>query len=256
MSRGTSYALLALLLAACGGSKAQPAQGPPLAESSAPEAAAGEKSSDPSKSEADEVAGASEGEAIPTKCVQKGDACVPPESFVKRLCLEAFPNVALNMFRKGTPWTRAYLTRKTNAWNASGGASDNIQLEFDEEVLILRHRVPDKGGMQVSGASGGYDALRWDGACVTLAKEELTLRLPPQAKSARIEWRWLDDPIQEKLRADGKVDDAYKKRRNECKGASMGTVSLKCVKADARLSEVIVQYVRDGGELATPAKLP
>jgi hypothetical protein len=255
MSRGTSCALLALLVAACGGSKAKPADAP-VAESSAPEAAAGEETSEATKSEADQGTGAPEGDGMPTECVQKGDACVPPESFVKRLCLEAYPNVALNMFRKGTPWTRAYLTRKTNAWNASGGASDNIQLEFDEEVLILRHRVAPKGGMQVSGASGGYDALRWDGACVTLAKEELTLRLPPQAKSARIEWRWLDDSIQEKLRTDEKVDSAYKTRRNECKGASMGTVSLKCVKADAKLTNVIVEYVRRGGELAMPAKLP
>jgi hypothetical protein len=254
MSRA-KYALLTIVLAACGGSNAKPAQDAPLAESSAPEAAAGEKSSESAKPETEDAAPESDG-SIPTKCVHKGDACVPPESFVKRLCQQAYPNVALHMFRKGTPWTRAYLTRKTNAWNASGGASDNMQLEFDEEVLILRHRVPDKGGMQVSGASGGYDALRWDGACVTLAKEELTLRSPPQAKSARIEWRWLDDPIQESLRGDQKVDGAYKLRRNECKGASMGTVSLKCVKADAKLSDVIVEYVRRGGELANPSKLP
>jgi hypothetical protein len=36
----------------------------------------------------------------------------------------------------------------------------------------------------------------------------------------------------------------------------MGTVSLKCVKADQRLSRAIVAYVRRGGVVATPRRLP
>jgi hypothetical protein len=112
------------------------------------------------------------------------------------------------------------------------------------------------GGMQVSGAGGGYDALRWNGACVTLAKEELTLSTPPKAKNARVEWRRLDEGLREKLRENEKVNEAYKARQKECKGATMGTVSDKCVKADDALSAAIVTFARDGGELPTPEKLP
>lgn len=108
--------------------------------------------------------------------------CLPPVGFVKRLCQGNFPSIALSMFKKETPWTRGYMTRKTKAWNASGGAASSDELEFDEEVLVLRHRSDDLGGMQVSGAGGGYDALRWNGSCVTLAKEEADPQEPPQGE--------------------------------------------------------------------------
>lgn len=250
-----SILVATVIAAACGGGKPAPAESAPSSESSSKQSSAA-NADDSKEGELEPAAGEESSGKLPDKCNQKGDVCLPPEGFVKKLCVESFPNIALHMFRKGTPWTRGYLTRKTNAWNASGGASDNVELAFDEEVIILRHRASDMGGMQVSGASGGYDALRWDGSCVTLAKEEITLKLPPAAKTAKVEWRWLDEPIQESLRGDEKVDAAYKARRNECKGATMGTVSLKCVKADTKLSDVIVEYVRGGGELPMPSKLP
>jgi len=254
MSRSILVAVATASLVACGGSTSTPAESPEPTPASATEPtetddAAGEKAS--ADDEPEETTG-----KLPTKCKKKGEVCLPAEATVKKLCEESHPNVALHMFRKGTPFTRGYLTRKTNAWNASGGASDNSELAFDEEVIILRHRAANAGGIQVSGATGGYDALRWDGSCVTLAGEEVTLRLPPRAKAARIEWKWLDEPVQESLRANEKVDAAYKARRKECKGATIGTVSLKCVKADAKLSDVIVEHVRSGGELAMPSKLP
>jgi hypothetical protein len=52
------------------------------------------------------------------------------------------------------------------------------------------------------------------------------------------------------------VNDAYRVRQKECKGATMGTVSDKCVKADDALSDAIVSFARDGGELPMPQKLP
>ena len=194
---------------------------------------------------------------MPTACSKPGDkVCTPPGSFVKKLCQGSYPSIALAMFAKGTPWTRGYLTRKTKAWNASGGASESDYLEFDEEVLILRKRADDLGGMQVSGAGGGYDALRWNGACVTLAKEELTTSLPPKAKYPKVEWRMLDDSMQEAMRNDEKLNDAYRSRQNECKGATMGTVSTKCLKKDQALSDAIIRFVRDGGEIGKPERLP
>ncbi len=148
------------------------------------------------------------------------------------------------------------MTRKTEAWNAAGGASEPVQLEFDEEVIVLLERTPSASGIQVSGAGGGYEALRWDGGCVTLAKEELTLKRPPRPLAAKIEWRFLDQSTRDALSLDEKVKKVYQERRSECKGATSGTVSLKCVKADTKLSQVIVEYVRNGGELGQVQKLP
>jgi hypothetical protein len=120
----------------------------------------------------------------------------------------------------------------------------------------LRHRAADLGGMQVSGAGGGYDALRWNGACVTLAKEEVTLSSPPKPKNARVEWRLIDDGMRDKMRDSDKVTKAFRARQKECQGATMGTVSDKCVKADNALSDTIVEHVRSGGEVGKPDKLP
>lgn len=244
-------------LAACSGAAAEP-EVPDTEEPSAPaepKSASSGDGADSQPAEAEPAAEAEpENEGIPTECAKKqGDICLPSAKFVGRLCNGSYPNVALYMFQQSLPFTRGYLTRKTKAWNASGGASSSEDfLEFDEEVLILKHRGANTGGMQVSGAGGGYDALRWDGSCVTLAKEELTLKKPPRAKAAYIAWKWLDDPVRESLRESDAVDGAYKKRRKECKGVTMGAVTKKCEVADKALSSAIVAHVRGGGEVAKP----
>jgi hypothetical protein len=172
------------------------------------------------------------------------------------MCNAGSPSLALYLFGNSFGYTRGYLTRKTQAWNAAGGASDNSFLEFDEEVLLLVERGGDAGGMQVSGAGGGYEALRWNGLCVTLAKEEVTLDKPPAPKTAKVEWRFLDDNVQAALREDSTINAAVTKRRQECKGAVSGDVSLTCVKADDRLTQVLVDYLRKGGKVPVPSKLP
>jgi hypothetical protein len=203
---------------------------------------------------ADEEVATSE---LPTACHKEGDVCTPDPKWVKRLCGDVYPNIALHMFREGTPWTRGYATRKVKAWNASGGATSGDEwVLFDEEVILLYARNANLGGMQVSGASGGYDALRWDGSCVTFSGEEVTTRRPPQAKHGRVEWRYLEGPIQEALREDENVNEAYKQRRQECKGAFSGSVSKKCVQADEALVSSIIGAVRKGIELPKPTKLP
>ncbi|MCC6217338.1 MAG: hypothetical protein IT376_20945 [Polyangiaceae bacterium] len=239
-------------LGACGARPAARAAGAPAA-ASAPAVAAPASSDAPAAASA-EPAAAPPG--IPTECTANGDVCVPDGKWVTRLCQEVFPGVALVMFAKGSPWTRAYLTRKTKAWNASGGASVEGELEFDEEVLVLRKRAADLGGMQISGAGGGYDALRWDGSCVTLSADEVTLRSPPAARSGPVSWKAIDDGLREALRADPKVDAAYRAHRAECKGVTMGTVSQRCVKADADLQRAIVGAVRSGASLPSPQRMP
>jgi hypothetical protein len=257
MVHSRAIVAITLLAAACGGSK-QPAETP-----AAPgEPSAGAKEGDASgTNDASEASGsdakpAAASGGIPKECAKKGGTCVPPKGFVQKLCAGNFPSVGLYLFANKSPWARGYLKGRTKAWNASGGASDNTWLEFDEEVLVLAERKADMGGMQVSGAGASYDALRWDGSCVTLSSEEVTLSPPPSPKSSKVEWRFLDDNVQEALRTNEAVNKAYLARRQECKGATSGDVSLKCVKADEKLSSEIVSYLRGGGSLPEPTKLP
>jgi hypothetical protein len=248
--RALPLCALPFLLIACGGGSAPPAKAP--ADDDKPEKAQPKAKDEKRKSEAPEA----EASGMPTKCAGSGEACTPPIKFVKRLCADAFPGVALYMFRKGSPWTRGYLTRKTQAVNASGGKSGEGFLEFDEEVLVMLKRVGDYGGMQVSGAMGGWDVLRWDGTCATLASEELTLNVSPSPKAAKVDFRFLDDNIKEALRKDSKLDEVYLARRKECKGASSGEVTKKCEVLDKKFSETMVQVVRSGIELPVPDRLP
>ena len=242
---------LGLSLVACGGAQATPPAEPAPA---APPAEA--KSDEPTPAAAAKPSAAAEPVSVPTGCVKSGRFCMPDQKFSKRMCNSGSPSLALYLFGNGFGFTRGYLTRKTQAWNAAGGASDNSFLEFDEEVLLLVERGGDAGGMQVSGAGGGYEALRWNGLCVTLAKEEVTLDKPPSPKAAKVEWRFLDDNVQAALREESAINAAVTKRRQECKGAVSGDVSLGCVKADDKLTQVLVDYLRKGGKVPVPSKLP
>lgn len=234
----------------CGG--ARPAEAPRGAEQAeaAPDAAA-----PPERAEPADAGAAADAPGVPTECFKAGQICSPDPKFVKRLCNGKFPSVGLYLF-SNPKWTRGYLTRRTQAWNASGGASDSGWVEFDEEVLILYARVADAGGMQVSGAGGSYDALRWDGSCVTLQSEEVTMSKAPSPKHPPIDFRYLDDDTQEALRKDEKLNKAWQERRKECKGATSGDVSLKCVKADEALTKGVISFVRGGGSIPEPKKLP
>ncbi|MDQ2647751.1 MAG: hypothetical protein M3020_28395 [Myxococcota bacterium] len=248
--------ILSSLSSACGGSNqpAESAADETAAESRESGAAGGGETE--AEGEASEAAASGPVE-VPSDCFKKvSGVCVPEPKFVKRLCNGRYPSMALYLFGNSSKWTRAYLTRKTEAWNASGGASAGGYLEFDEEVLLLAERKADTGGMQVSGAGAGYDAIRWDGSCVTLSGEEITQQRPPSAKNVKVEWRFLDDNVQEALRKDEKINKAFLERRSECKGATTGDVSAKCVKADDKLSESIVSFVRGGGSVPVPSKLP
>jgi hypothetical protein len=235
----------ALLVSSCGASQKQSAQ------SSQPEATESEA---PATQAASEQAAPEVVKGVPEACARESDQgfCLPEERFVKTLCDDVHQDVALWMFREGTPWTRAYLTRKTEAWNASGGASIQGELAFDEEVLILRERLSKSGGIQVSGAMGSYDALRWNGSCVSLMAEEITKQRPPKLLHSRVEWRSMSEPMQEALRSNEQIVETYRARRSECKGATMGEVSKKCEQLDDKLVALIVKHVREGGQLVEP----
>ncbi len=236
------FAVLSLLVlagpvgSACGPTAPPPAAIPvpsaaPPASASAPAPAA---SADPPP------------EAFPTKC--EGDPCTPGEEWATRICKLQSADVALALFAKGSPWARGYLTRDTEAWNAAGGGTSRGKLLFDEEVIILRKRA-QSGIVQ---GNGGYDVVRWDGACASLSTEELTLKHPPRQRTAPLTWKYFDTATRDALSADKKVGAAYDKRRKECKGATSGDVSQACVKADTALGEAVVEFVRGGGALPVP----
>jgi hypothetical protein len=244
-----ALALVLLSLSACGGAP-EPAASPEAPAAAAAPAKPKEEAAAPAAEKAGPV-------EVPTTCTTTDGYCLPPPRFVKKLCSAFQPDLALAMFAKGTPWTRAYLKGDVDAVNASGGVSSNDKLVFDEEVLVMIRRKADAGGMQVSGAGDGFDVLRWDGTCATLSGGEITLTAPPKsAKNPKLKWQDLAETTQTKLLEDPKIAKINTERRKECKGVTMGEVSVKCVKAVDALSLAIVSWVRGGGTVPAPATLP
>lgn len=190
---------------------------------------------------------------LPDDCgAESGDSCLPAADWGEALCQGVYPEVALYMLRGGTPWQRLYMTARMQPFNASGGVSvlDGL-LEPGEELIALRRL----GSSSVS-RTEGYEALRWDGSCVTLHDGEFTFDSPPRVRHAHVTWPELGDAIQRVLRDDEDVDTAFRVRRKECKGAYFGPVSDKCVVRDQQFVEAIVNYVRSGPELPAPRRRP
>jgi hypothetical protein len=180
---------------------------------------------------------------------------MPGIRFADRACQSSHPELGLALFSKGSPWARLYLRGDVDGWNAEGGGSSRARLLFDEEVVVLKRRAT--GGSQgvVVGGSGGYQVMRWDGNCYSLDEGEVTRQRPPRPKHSPIPWTLLGDETRKALLAEPKVVTAYAARGKECKGATMGEVSLACEKADAAFSDAIVVAVRAGVALPPPAPL-
>ncbi len=177
--------------------------------------------------------------------------CVPGEMFVKRVCNGLFPDVALTLFNKKSPFTRMYMRGDVEAWNADGGMSTRARLVFDEEMLVLKRRLAAPNSI-VAGAGAGYLVMRWDGTCFTLEDGELTSQKPPAAKHPAIPWRRLTDRTRDALLKSPKILGAFQRRGHECKGQSTGEVSKACETADTALSATVVGEVRSGLSLPTP----
>lgn len=182
--------------------------------------------------------------------------CLPPRRWVDKLCKDVYQDVALYMFQPHTPWRRLYMQYNVTAVNASDGASIPGTVRAREEVLVLRYRAPDAQFAR-EGASGGvYDALRWNGSCVTVEEEEVSSQPPRRPRNSRVEWRWLSDPMQTALRNDEVVDYTYQEKRKECRGATIGRVTKRCEKLDGELVDAIVASVRSGTPLPVPEFRP
>jgi hypothetical protein len=98
--------------------------------------------------------------------------------------------------------------------------------------------------------------LRWDGTCATLSEGELNFMVPPKAKNAKILWSDLPEASREVLLADEKLKSLNAERKRECKGASMGEVSKKCVQLVDKLSDAVAAWVRAGGQIPARDRLP
>ncbi len=245
-----------LFIVGCGGSKPA-AETQDKASSSSSDAAASADKPDQDKPKDD--SSADDGKTIPEACAEgtSGDGCVMPKAFVKRLCAGVYPELALMLFQKGTPWKRAYVAvKEANPFNGFSGPSSEEKLMFEEELLVLLSHKADTGGMQVSGAGSSYDVLRWDGSCATLSGEEVRLQAPGKPKHAIIPWRILEDATQNALLQNEGLAKVASERKKECKGATMGSVSAKCEKADKALNDLVVEAVRNGTAVPKPAKIP
>jgi hypothetical protein len=181
---------------------------------------------------------------------------VPDPAFVKRMCNGSFPDVALVLMGKDTPFVRMYMKGDVDGWNADGGASARARLRFDEEMLVVRRRTAPTNGIVVGSGGGGYLVMRWDGNCYTLEDSDLTAKKPPSPKVPPIPWRLLGDHTKDALLKSPKILAAYQKRGKECKGAVSGEVTRACEQADTALSNAIVAEIRGGLTLPAPEHLP
>lgn len=246
-----STILVVTAFAACGGSKKPAATSP---SSSSAEPASSEA---PAASVSTPAPAASQAPAgLPTACASSdGGVCAIDSGFVKRLCDGSFPDTALALFASSAPFTRIYVRGDMDGWNADGGKSARARLRFEEEVLVLKRRAVPKGGVQV-GSGGGYLVMRWDGNCYTLEDGEVTTKRPPSPKHAPLAFHLYDEAIKNALLKSPKVLAAYQKRGKECKGAMSGDVTKTCEQADAALADAVVDEIRKGASIPTPAKLP
>lgn len=250
-------------LMACGG--AQPQAPAPMV----PAAGVRQAAAAPAKAEsapvaeaapAEPMAAAPEAETappIPTACVGEKDDCLPPAPFAEAVCHGRYPDLALYLFAKSSPWKRAYLKMQTlEPINMYDGPRSDRWLEFGEEVLVLkRHGGGGSGGVQVSGPVD-LDILRLDGTCATVRQEFVAPYMTGAVQVARVVWKYVDPGIQEALLADKGVARASEKERPACKGSTMKSPAAACDKAQKNLSDAIGIALRLGAAVPAPAKVP
>jgi hypothetical protein len=198
---------------------------------------------------------------LPTTCgaeatIKDAKLCLPEAAFAKKLCSGNYPEVALGLFGKGTPWTRIYLAGDVEAWNASGGRTHRAKLAFDEEVLVLGKHGAGGGGIVMTGAQASYDVLRWDGSCVSVMEGEITTRRPPAPKPADVSFSRLEEPTRHALLATPKVKSTHEALFKACTSVSSQSEKKACDKADKAFSSAIVDAIRRGAALPSPSRRP
>ncbi len=252
ISKTLTATLFAAALAACGGVSGQEASAPRAPNHEDPSTAAAKiepaATGAAKKEPAKPVQVARE---IPTECNDaNAELCTPPPAFAKNVCKKASPNIALAMFRKKMPWTRAYMRVSTKAWYAKARRTHPKKLQFGEELVVLEHRSGGSGAVQMSG-SGSYDVYRWDGTCASVMADEVTLRRPTFPKTAEIRWRELKDETRDVLEKNRKIKFRLDLSRKRC---SKDAAAKRCEKARDLLSAMIADHVRRGGDVPDPER--
>lgn len=200
-----------------------------------------------------------ESEPLPSACESEaagprsGKHCVVPRSFAKKVCEGIYPEIALSMFAKGSPWTRSWLAGDVDAWNASGGRTHRAKLAFDEEVIVLaKHGAAQTGGIVMTGAMASYDVLRFDGTCVSVMDGELTTQRPPKPKAANVSWNRLEEGMRHALLASPKVKSTHAAFEKACNMDDRKS----CEKAERAFNQAVLEHVRSGASLPEPSRRP
>src|SRR5688572_10288146 len=131
---------------------------------------------------------------LPDGCGEGGQECLPPDAWVDKLCSGVHPDLALHMFRGGSPWKRLYSRHVAPAFNGAGGPSlSDERVQKGEELIALRRNTDAKrsnAGEMSIGFTAGYDLLRWNGSCVTLHDGEFSSKPPRRGlRHAKVDWR-------------------------------------------------------------------
>jgi len=238
------------LASACGTTQPVPTTAPsPEASSTATPAAGPLVNSPPPVAE-------ESAHALPTSCV--GDPiCTPSKDFADRICSGSYPDAALYLFAPKTPWKRAYLRRAFQAWYV-GGHGDMRELHTSEEVLILTVRQGSGEGIQIGGGGRAFDALRWDGTCVSLMEDEISFQKPPGAVPANISWKALDPNFQAAFAEEKGIEALHVNQVRLCDNpqADKEPQKTKCAIAREQLSLAIAQSVGRGKTLPALASIP
>jgi hypothetical protein len=241
--------LFAFLTVHCGGAPPRPAEPAPPSEDPSPSSspvnhddpAAPSAAAAPSSAPTPPAA-APASAALPTDCGGENSEgiCAPPKLFVTDVCGGfAKPDIALALFAKGSPWTRAYLRLNVDAWYTAS-RSAKVNLKLDEEVIVMHHPNPS-GGIIVNGGAP-YDVMRLDGNCATLSSEEVTLKRPPSPKHPPVPWKLLDPRTRETLLQDSAVSNAKDAWDESCHTPA-------CAKAENKLTVAILDYMARGGKV-------
>jgi hypothetical protein len=196
---------------------------------------------------------------VPSGCETGSPGCTLPRSFAKKVCSGKYPELALFLFSRGTPWQRMYVkAERVEPVNTYDGERSERWLTFGEEVLVLQEHGPGASSKVVVSGPNDVDVLRWDGTCATIRKEMLVTYVPAPMDSVRIVWRYLDADIQASLLEDELVARAQEAERKSCRGSSVKQPSEPCDKAMKRLTDVIMLALKreKGVVLAPPDARP
>jgi hypothetical protein len=187
---------------------------------------------------------------VPTWCEGSGRPCVPPADFVEKMCRGHFAGVGLFMHQKQSPWQRRWVKSKNLAAKSLlGGSAGSPELEFAEELILLREGAAAKGAAE----SAPVVMLRWDGHCVSVTKSDAVTYMTGTPKSALVDWSLLEPAIQRALLENPEVARTEKAHQKECESSS---TSEACQKASKSLSNAVALALRRGQKLPMPQERP